>query len=113
MSDNKEYILEKLSIKDGMSSGVGAGQFSLSSSYLVFSEKDQDENGKIKPRENPNFSEIKPGDQILVYESLFRFLRTSPITKIIEVSDNELKFETISSSYSLRIFSEDNNEDDV
>lgn len=97
----KNYKLEKLSIKEGHSSAVVEGSVSESSKHVMFKVGDSDET-----LEFPEIKDITVGGMLLVFGDYTDFIKTSPITKIVETTENSLTFETRTSVYKLEISDE-------
>ena len=99
----KKYKLEKLSIKDGYTSGVRAG--SSSTGECFYAEFDKDDK-KVVDIESPEIEDIKVGGYLLVAENFYMFNKTSEITDILETTDDSLTFETTTSTYKLEVLNE-------
>ena len=96
----KKYKLEKISIKEGHSSAVHVGSATEHPNAYVSNDK------LIDPTENPDLSDIKVGDRVLIFRNMRDFIKTSDITKIVDVSEDSLEFETTTSAYRLEITNE-------
>jgi len=92
----KNYIIEKTKIKEGKSSGVSVGSKSASD-FCTFQTTDDD------VLESPELKDLGVGMLVTVYSSPYFFNRTSQVTKIIELGDDFVEFETGSSVYMLKV----------
>jgi len=46
-----------------------------------------------------NYSDLKIDDMVIVFYNLYNFIKTSPISEIVEVSDDHVIFRTQTSTY--------------
>lgn len=107
-------LLHKLAINKGKQSGIRAGHSAVAPFSIVKSSKPDFESlpDSEKLLQDAKFSDIEVGDMVLVASLDLEkgtildnnFIRTSPVTKIIESSDVKVVFETRSSTYELLEF---------
>lgn len=95
--------LEKVAIKLGKKSTIAEGHRVIGNRCLYFKVvegSDNDLNAKI---EDATPSDIAIGGQLLVMRGMYDFIRTSPITEVIERTQEYITFGTNSSVYTLKI----------
>jgi len=92
----KDYIyhLEKKDVDKGKVSLVRPGTSISGDSLLVSRE------GQLITE--PDFSDIKQGDMVLVKgRGFYNFIKTSPVSEIVDIAQDRLVFKTTSSTYVL------------
>ena len=93
MKDYK-YFLEKVEVEKGKRSLVPTGSTVGGPSFAI---KRDDE-----MIHRPDFTEVKEGDMILVTGRAFwEFIKTSPVSEIVDIAQDRLVFKTTSSTYVL------------
>jgi len=88
-------VLTKTKLKEGKRSEIPEGR-NIEGKLEVARSSD-----RILP--NSGILDIKIGDIVLVFGSIFNFIKTSEIVAIQEQSDEIIKFETETSFYELKI----------
>jgi len=86
--------LTKIAILEGKISGMGVGRFEDGNLYL---------GRDTEMLSNKGPADIKVDDMVLVAKSIYTFLKTTQITKILEQSENYIKFETETSIYEFEV----------
>jgi hypothetical protein len=97
--------LEKIAIRIGQKSGVAEGHLVLGDRCVYFRGKEGVEELEVKI-EDATPSDIAIGGQVLLMRNMDDFIRTSPITEIIERTPKLIIFGTISSIYKMDVVSE-------
>lgn len=87
-------VLQKTSIKKGHSSSVGVGHSVYGELQRMVGFPDKGEVMEVV-----DLSEVQVGDMLLIYASPFDFIKCSPISEIIKVTDKELEIKTKTSEY--------------
>lgn len=87
------YKLKKIKVEEGKSSRVLEGTVSEGNLYIFSSPDDVNSEAGVK--------DVEVGKQVLVYENLFWYIRTSPVSEIIDRTENSVTFKTGTSTYLL------------
>lgn len=96
----------KISIKDGERSNVANGRSCSGTFHVIETDKD----GKGKFLENTAFEGVRVGNMLLTHTGGWDFIRCSPISKIIEQTEDVLVVKTRASTYKLIKISDEGEE---
>lgn len=98
--------LEKVAVRLGKTSGVAEGHQVLGDRCVYFRVTEGSDNDLDVKVEDATPSDIAIGGQVLVMRSMYDYIRTSPITEIIERTPKSITFGTSSSIYTLEVICE-------